>query len=111
MMTRADRLQWLHDFFKGTIRTSRQKIGDGPWHDKRSSDFLSALDADFVNRYIDATGATYRPMMIGADRCAMLAADLKALHDAGILSRHSTGISGMGPGWPRWVWLYSLTNP
>lgn len=62
---------------------------------------------DFVQDYIDTTGAAHRITNYGANKCAMLGTDLARLAKQRRLSRHRTGISGMaGLGFPRWVWLY-----
>lgn len=62
---------------------------------------------DFVDAYIEATGAAYRGTHYGAYKCRMLGSDLARLVKQRRLSRSRTGIQGMaGMGFPRWVWLY-----
>lgn len=67
------------------------------------------LDTKFVDGYVEATGATPIIMPFGANKCPMLSKDLGTLFAKGLLSRFSVGIHE-GPGWPKWIWSYSLTN-
>lgn len=70
---------------------------------------VDVLYSDFVIDYADATGAKCYVLFFGAPRCRQLGLDLAAMHAAGILERHTTGIEGMaGMGFPRWVWSYHL---
>ena len=69
---------------------------------------VDVLNADFVNWYIDATGADYQFMMYGAHKCKQLSRDLGEMHAAGILTRNAYGLPGAGMGFPKWVYLYRL---
>jgi hypothetical protein len=86
-MTAARRQDWICNYLAKTIQTSRQRIGDGPWHDVTRSNFVSTLDS-----------------------CNALARDLKTLYDAGVLQRHASGIEQAPAGFPKWVWMYSVAD-
>ena len=65
------------------------------------------LDRDFVDAYVQATGAAVAEVPYGAARCRLLSQDLLGLVRCRALKRHRTGLSGMsGLGFPRWVWSY-----
>lgn len=65
------------------------------------------LDAPFVDAYVQATGAATAERLIGAPQCLTLSRDLASLHRRGLLTRQSASVGG-GPGWPTWVYVYSL---
>lgn len=70
---------------------------------------VDVLNRDFVDEYVDATGAKADCMPYGADKCPTLGRDLAALHKAGKLDRYATGLQGLaGMGFPRWVYVYRL---
>lgn len=71
---------------------------------------VDILDEHFVDDFIENTGAKFRPMIFGADKCKSLARDLADLYKRGVLVRHSCGINSptAGGGWPKWVYIYSL---
>jgi hypothetical protein len=110
IMAQQDRLEWLCWYFARSIHTSRVKTGDGPWREITKSYSHSTLDLDFVDAYLRATNAGFGPMVLGAHRCPMLASDLKRLHEQKTLDRWRSGVEGMGPGWPRWVWNYIVAQ-
>ena len=65
------------------------------------------LERDFVDAYIEYTGAKFKPSFYGAYWCDALRRDLGHLHKEKALKRHATGISGMGGmGFPKWVYAY-----
>lgn len=67
------------------------------------------LNTQLVDDYIDATGAKFKPRMLGAFECPRLAQDLGRMAFFGYAERHTTGI-GDGlchQGFPRWVWSYA----
>ncbi len=71
--------------------------------------WVDVLNSDFVDDYLEATGAAFSPMMYGAHRCKQLGKDLAGLYKLGKLRRHTTGIEGLaGMGFPRWVYAYYL---
>lgn len=107
-LPKQERLDWLCGHFARTLYWSRQKKGDGNWRAVRRSYSFSTLDSDFVDAYLDATNAPCQPMILGAHRCRMLAADMLELHKQGVLRKYTLGNEGMGPGWPKWVYNYSL---
>lgn len=64
----------------------------------------------FVDDYIAATGAAYRPTMWGAFKCPQLGRDLSLLARKKYLKRGRVGLWNMGGmGFPRWVWVYRLS--
>lgn len=69
---------------------------------------VDVLNADFVNWYIDTTGADYEFMMYGAHKCKQLSRDLGEMFSAGILARSAYGLPGVGMGFPKWVYIYRL---
>ena len=77
--------------------------------DQGNSASVDVLNRDFVEDYVEATGAKYYIQMYGANTCRRLGKDLAAMNKSGILKRSRTGIYGMvGMGFPRWVWSYRL---
>lgn len=107
-MPKRERLDWLCWRFALTMFWSREKKGDSNWRMKYRSYSFSTLDSDFVDDYADATNAPLTPMILGAHRCAMLARDLNELHQQGVLQKYILGNPGMGYGWPKWVYNYSV---
>lgn len=95
-MSKAERHAWLLDYL--TYRMDH--IGGRVY----------VLLTDFVWRYIETTGAKFLMQTIGAPKCPMLGRDLSQMHKAGILKRKRTGIEGMGWGFPKWVWIYELSD-
>lgn len=75
-----------------------------------SEERVDVLYSDFVIDYIEATGASSKLQMFGAPKCPQLGRDLGAMHAAGILKRHATGLSpgDASMGFPKWVWSYHL---
>ncbi len=73
--------------------------------------FVDVLNAPFVARYADATGAAYKPSIVGAGWCRLLAADLRKMAAAGLLKKSRVGLSSGAwmPGFPKWVNSYSLS--
>lgn len=70
---------------------------------------VDTLNTEFVDDYCEATGATPTYMLIGANKCELLRADLRRMHDKGTLSRYVAGISGMsGMGFPKHIPSYAL---
>ena len=70
---------------------------------------VDVLNRDFVDAYVSATNAKAVAVPYGADKCPQLGRDMSAMHAAGKLKRHTTGIEGLaGMGFPRWVWSYYL---
>lgn len=96
MLSRKQRADWLLKYLKDRESSHGQ------------SERVDILNRYFVEDYVDATKAPHHPMTMGADRCPMLAADLRRLFHAGLLQRQRSGIEGMGYGWPKWVWTYHL---
>lgn len=97
-MKRAERHEWIRTYL--AARTSGTSVG---WQ------VYVLLDA-FVWAYIEATGAKYTLQSLGAPKCPQLGRDFSAMFKAGILKRHATGISDCGMGFPKWVWVYELSD-
>lgn len=72
--------------------------------------FIDVLNRYFVDDYISATGATADPMPFGADRCRQLGRDLSRMYRSGLLTREVCGLRGMEWGFPKWVYVYRLTE-
>lgn len=72
---------------------------------------VDVLDAEFVDSFIEATGAPYKVMFYGANRCACLGPLLARMFKEGSLVRGVASISGMGGmGFPSWVYSYKLSE-
>jgi hypothetical protein len=71
---------------------------------------VDVLDRDFVLAYLNGTNAPFKPVNMGAERCAMLGRDLGELYKQGYLRRNPAGVSGMPHGFPTWVWSYRFTQ-
>lgn len=70
---------------------------------------VDILNRDFVDDYVEATGAREGVQMYGANKCPQLSRDLLEMKRAGLLKRHRTGVQGMaGMGFPTWVWSYRI---
>jgi hypothetical protein len=71
---------------------------------------VDVLYADFVDAYMEATGAKCYPQMWGAHKCPQLGRDLSQMARDGALRRHRAGLSGGAwqPGFPKWVWSYEI---
>ncbi|MNQ88066.1 hypothetical protein D3C85_1033160 [compost metagenome] len=96
-MKPAERYVWIECYLKELSKYSQTSV--------------DILDADFVGEYISATGAKWSPGLIGAPFCSQLPRDLLAMHRDGILKRHRSGLWSMaGMGFPRWVWVYRLSD-
>jgi hypothetical protein len=96
-MKREQRYNWIENYLLWS--SLRRKVNES----------CDVLDREFVEGYVDATGAKVKVMPFGADKCAQLGRDLSAMFRAGRLSRWANGIwGGSSEGFPRWVYSYSL---
>lgn len=68
---------------------------------------LNILDADFVDSYIDFTGAAHRVRHWGAAMCPLLVSDLRKMKRRYILRRERVGFSNPADGFPTWIWSYT----
>lgn len=79
---------------------------------KEPGGMVDICNQDFVDDYIGAAGAIFRPRMWGAHKCAQLGRDLSrmATRRGPSLkrSRTSLGDMGTGLGFPRWVYSYCV---
>jgi len=67
------------------------------------------LNSEFVDCYINAVEARFRPTYWGAHKCPALGSDLAHMAKCGALDRFRVGLgANWQPGFPRWVWSYSL---
>lgn len=107
-LEKFERLHWLRMYFARSIRTSQERVGDGPLRTVDKSGYYDILHSEFVDDYLTATNVSFEPMFIGAHRCTTLSTDLRALYVEGTLRRYRAGIHDMGMGWPKWVWSYSV---
>ncbi|WLJ71218.1 hypothetical protein [Sphingomonas phage Birtae] len=97
VMASADRKDWIEEHMT-------QAAVEGERHVARD-----VLSRDFVDAYIEATNAAFRPTAYGAYKCPMLGRDLAEMVEEGRLRRTRIGIEGLaGMGFPRWVWSYRI---
>lgn len=108
IMPKRDRLDWLCSYYVNRVHKVREKIGTARTRTVHKSYSLSTLDADFVDDYLQDTNATFRPMLMGAHSCHMLARDLRQLANDGILLCCIIGNPDRGQGWPKWCYTYKL---
>lgn len=71
---------------------------------------VDVLSAEFVDEYIDATGAVYSLQYFGAFTCRQLGRDLSEMWRNGLLTRSRIGLSGFESGFPKWVYVYELAK-
>ena len=70
---------------------------------------VDTLNRQLVVQYAYITGAKVDERIIGADKCRLLASDLRDLWKLGRCTRYTSGIEGLsGQGFPKWVWSYRL---
>lgn len=77
---------------------------------KNAGESVDVLNRAFVEAYVTATGASALLMPFGADKCRQLGRDLSRLSVEGYLSRGRIGLPMMEAGFPKWVWVYSITE-
>ena len=73
---------------------------------------IDVLNKAAVAKYIQHTGAAHRTMPYGADQCRIMGRDMAEMEREGLFERSRIGI-GNGfcyQGFPRWVWVYNLTD-
>jgi hypothetical protein len=79
--------------------------------ERRNGDFaLDVLNQKFSDAYITATGAKFAAMPYGAHKCPQLGRDLARIEKEGSFTRRRVGIRELGRGFPKWVWVYSLSE-
>jgi len=66
------------------------------------------LNADFIDKFIEATGSKYVFQPWGAHTCRYAGVMLSDLYRAGKISRVKIGINNWQPGFPKWVYVYTL---
>ena len=78
--------------------------------DEEGAGGVDTLNSQFVDDYIDATDAKFRFTNFGAYKCPQLGRDLSTMFRAGRLRRSRLGLTdgAWQPGFPTWVWCYSL---
>ena len=80
--------------------------GQSKWQER-----VDVLNKDFVDWYLEKTGAKFAEMPYGAHRCSSLRRTLRQMHKEGLLDRSSADVQGVaGMGFPTWVWSYRLVN-
>lgn len=74
--------------------------------------YVDVLNRQFVEDYIEFSGATCRLMWWGAPKCALLSADLARLAREKVLTRQPYGLPtpNWQPGFPKWVYSYSVSH-
>lgn len=76
----------------------------------RKRQYVDILDADFIDGFIEITGAEYRAMAFGAAKCPTAGRLLGSMYKQGILKRFASGLPAgdSSMGFPKWVYSYSL---
>lgn len=85
VMKKENRLQWVLD-----------NMGLGE----------NVLHAEFVDRYIEVTGASFTPTMFGSFKCPLLGKDFLELYKRGLVQRTRVSLPGAGIGFPSWCYCY-----
>lgn len=71
---------------------------------------MDILDSDFVDAFIETTGAPFEPMPVGAHRCPTLGRDLANMYREGSLRRQPVGVPCGEWGMPNWVYAYEVAE-
>ncbi|KAF0255663.1 MULTISPECIES: hypothetical protein [Pseudomonas] len=74
----------------------------------RQNGGADVLNSEFVSAYVKATGAPYKAVGFGADRCRQLGRDLSELFQQGQLQRFRISLTEHHMGMPNWVYVYEL---
>jgi len=69
---------------------------------------VSVVDQDFQEAYYKKFKVKRVIKMYGANPCPDAQKTLKKMYDAGEVRRARMSITGQLPGFPKWVWVYSL---
>lgn len=78
---------------------------------KKSPVGVDILNSDFIDAFVAETGAKEHIMMWGANKCPYAAKTLNRMASEGLLTRRIIGIgSNWYPGFPKWVYTYSLAR-
>jgi hypothetical protein len=80
------------------------------WFKDHPNQSTDVLNADFVDDYVEATGAPCKVFFYGAMQCRQLGRDLGAMYKKGLLERYAVGLptGDSAMGFPKWVYCYSL---
>lgn len=99
----AERRAFIIEYLREIDRTRRERGMPG-----RSS--VDVLDSDFVDAYVDFSGARFVPQKYGAFKCKQLSRDLTEMWQTGELSRSLTRLppGSRNEGFPGWVYSYTL---
>jgi hypothetical protein len=87
-----ERQQWIMDYITKT------------------DPFVDALNSPFMDAYIDKFQMAHFWHVIGAPLCPDAGKQLLILYRRRLLSRFRIGIDCWQPGFPKWVWVYSLSK-
>jgi len=82
--------KWVLDYCRANPEVNAL---NGPAHDAFAAEFKAPLKIQIV----------------GPNYCPRLMLRVRSLHKGGWLERFTIGISN-GPGWPKWVYTYSLRS-
>ncbi len=74
----------------------------------RASRHVDVLNRPFVEAYIEKFSPKWVETAYGAPKCPEVGRLLASMERGGTLKRSATGLSGMGWGFPKWVYVYSL---
>lgn len=73
--------------------------------------YVDVLNAAFVESFIRAFDPDWTPTMWGAHKCPALGRLLANMARDGVLKRFASGLGpNWQPGFPRWVYVYSLKD-
>jgi hypothetical protein len=82
---------------------------------ERVEEYLSKIDnrvdignSPFVDAYIKKFSPKHYIQPFGANKCPEIGRVLKAGYDRLLLNRARVGLSKMEPGFPKWVYTYTL---
>ena len=71
---------------------------------------VDVLNQKFVEAYVKAFNARVTVTNYGADKCPELGKVLSEGHRLGVFIRNRIGLSGMIEGFPRWVYVYEISE-
>lgn len=69
---------------------------------------VDILNQDFVDKYIEKFNPKYAVQPYGANTCKQLNRLLSDMYHCNMLNRWVVGLSGIGMGFPKWVYVYTL---
>jgi hypothetical protein len=80
------------------------------WLNGRPHEKIDACDEEFHEAFHQRFGGARAQTYFGAQRVYKAQRLLAQMYRDGKLKRFVDGLSGMGDGWPRWVYVYELED-